>query len=627
MKTSFIPWLAPVAFAGRRVFAMLAGALLLNLALGFSVAAQDLKTELVPNGHVPGYGKAPFNAPVSFTFTTRNLSASTSVFNVVRTLTLPGQLNNVTVAPQGSYNYNTGVVSLPVISLGPGQSAVTTVSFLLQRPDGVAASGNVSSATAVNDPPGNNASSASIVVRTAQNLGVTLSASGATSISNTNPYHCETVRLQCLFTNGGGLPAISVVPTLTLPPNLNIVSIQRIPNLPASYNPATGVMTLAPRDTLRGSDESSPSAPVGSYYDYVIVRFTVPPTDNTPLSIAASVSSSSPDLPSSSSGAIPDNASLTLQPTPPTADLRTAPTGPASAPAGQPVTYTHTTTNLGSNPALNVTPTLTLTPAPAAGTVTLPAGATYNATTGVVTFAPTTTLQATAGSNLVTNTISFPMPNAPVTVTSNVGSCLRTDNNTPNNSASITTQLPKPLPVELQDFAAQAQGSDALLNWTTASELHNERFEIERSFDARSFERVGAERGQGSSTRPTDYRFTDAGVGHQGHALVYYRLRQVDTDGTASWGPVRAVTFTRLTKGGAKLYPNPTPGRAALDLTELPAGTYQVRILDLMGRQLGAYVFEGARKQPLSVEQLPPGRYVVHVVGPDVNLTLSLARE
>ncbi|MBD2767143.1 T9SS type A sorting domain-containing protein [Hymenobacter sp. BT664] len=342
------------------------------------------------------------------------------------------------------------------------------------------------------------------------------------------------------------------------------------------------------------------------------------PSGNAPLTFTGSVSSFPADpTPGDNSG------TLTIYPYSPTADLRTTLAGPTSATVGQTVTYTHTTTNNGPEPAFNVQPTLTLTPRPAAGTVTLPTGATYDAATGVVVF-PSTQQQNPSG--VVNNTISFPMPNAPLTVTGTVGSCDRTDLNALNNNAATTTTA-QPLPVELARFEATAQGGDAVLSWTTASELDNDRFEIERSFDAHSFERVGSERGQGSSTRPTDYRFTDAGAGRQGYPLVYYRLRQVDGDGQASWSPVRVVKFTSLSKATVGLYPNPAPGRTTLDLTGLPAGAYQVRILDLTGREVGMYELEGAGKHSLSVEGLLPGAYVVRVVGPAGNLALSLVRD
>lgn len=92
----------------------------------------------------------------------------------------------------------------------------------------------------------------------------------------------------------------------------------------------------------------------------------------------------------------------------------------------------------------------------------------------------------------------------------------------------------QPLPVELVSFTAEALGADALLKWATASEKNNDRFEVEASADGRSFRRIGQVPGHGSSTQPHTYQLTDAAIARYGASVVYYRLRQVDADGTAS---------------------------------------------------------------------------------------------
>jgi hypothetical protein len=303
------------------------------------------------------------------------------------------------------------------------------------------------------------------------------------------------------------------------------------------------------------------------------------------------------------------------------ADLATVLSGPNTAAPGTSVTYTLITTNGGPASAIDVFRTLSLPPN---SNVTVPPGGSYDSNSGIVTW-PLISSLAANGSPAI-SAVTFVMPATPVTAIGNASSN-NIDNDFNNNFSILTTTTSQPLPVSLARFEARALGSDALLSWTTASELDNDRFEIERSFDARSFERVGRERGQGSSTRPTAYRFTDAGAGRQGHALAYYRLRQVDTDGTVSWSPVRVVNFTSLSKASVGLYPNPAPSRTTLDLTDLPMGAYQVRILDLTGREVGTYELEGAGKHPLSVERLLPGSYVVCVVGPAGNLSLPLVRD
>jgi hypothetical protein len=97
-----------------------------------------------------------------------------------------------------------------------------------------------------------------------------------------------------------------------------------------------------------------------------------------------------------------------------------------------------------------------------------------------------------------------------------------------------------PLPVELVDFTAIMTGSGtAQLAWHTASERNSAYFAIERSTDGRTFETLDQVPAQGNSTSPTAYSWRDAN--QAAGTVLYYRLRQVDKDGTTSYSPVRAV--------------------------------------------------------------------------------------
>ncbi|WP_305009824.1 T9SS type A sorting domain-containing protein [Hymenobacter mellowenesis] len=187
------------------------------------------------------------------------------------------------------------------------------------------------------------------------------------------------------------------------------------------------------------------------------------------------------------------------------------------------------------------------------------------------------------------------------------------------------TAVSTPLPVELTVFTAKAVDADALLTWTTASEKNNDHFVIERSFDSRTFSAVGTVRGQGSTTRATEYRFTDAGVARLAPGTAYYRLQQVDADGTASYGPVRQVLFG-TDKAAVFIYPNPSmENNATLDLRGLAAGTYQVQVLDLTGRVLRTQQ-AGAEAAVLNLQGLAQGSYMVLVQGTGVSQALKLIR-
>jgi len=85
------------------------------------------------------------------------------------------------------------------------------------------------------------------------------------------------------------------------------------------------------------------------------------------------------------------------------------------------------------------------------------------------------------------------------------------------------------IPVELESFTVQLVDMDVVLNWTTASELNNQGFEIEQSFDNEEFTKIGFVPGFGTSTEIKSYSFTISDVEA---GLNYYRLKQIDFDGT-----------------------------------------------------------------------------------------------
>ncbi len=186
-----------------------------------------------------------------------------------------------------------------------------------------------------------------------------------------------------------------------------------------------------------------------------------------------------------------------------------------------------------------------------------------------------------------------------------------------------------PLPVELSEFTAKAlNNADARLDWRTASEKNNDHFDVERSLNGTDFVQIGQVRGQGMSSTPTAYALTDAGIGPKAQKLVYYRLKQVDTDGTATYSPVRTVTFTKTaTAASIGLWPNPATGSTLLDLSLMPTGSYEMNVLDATGRVVLRAVREASQPQALDLSTLASGFYLVRVSGQSLTLTKRLIKE
>jgi len=177
-----------------------------------------------------------------------------------------------------------------------------------------------------------------------------------------------------------------------------------------------------------------------------------------------------------------------------------------------------------------------------------------------------------------------------------------------------------PLPVELVSFTAEVRGSAVALAWRTASEKNSARFEVERSLDGRTFASIGQVAAQGSKASPTNYTFQDSQFLTAAPRTAYYRLRQVDIDGTASYSPVRTVTA-----GGPAalaLFPNPTHGGAAT-LTGAAPGT-AVTVFDALGREVLATTADAAGTAALvPLRGLATGIYVVRAGSKTLRLTVD----
>jgi hypothetical protein len=150
------------------------------------------------------------------------------------------------------------------------------------------------------------------------------------------------------------------------------------------------------------------------------------------------------------------------------------------------------------------------------------------------------------------------------------------------NNANII--LDGPLPVELTTFTAEVRTRSAFLTWITASEINNQGFAVEVSPDGTSFRQIGWVRGNGSSSGPSSYQFTDEALPTYGVPLVYYRLRQQDADGTASFSAVQALKVPASSEQATlQVWPNPSHGSITVDGL---APSQPVQVLDVTGRVL-----------------------------------------
>lgn len=199
------------------------------------------------------------------------------------------------------------------------------------------------------------------------------------------------------------------------------------------------------------------------------------------------------------------------------------------------------------------------------------------------------------------------------------GASAATENNTLSGTipagVSITAlaigSVEPPLPVTLVSFTGKAVENNVALQWTTTEEVNASHFEVQRSGDAKTFVSIGEVEAKGESRNIVNYEFPDLSPLP---GTNYYRLKQIDLDGTYAFSKTIAVQFNAEIK--INVYPNPVTdvlrveSAAALQSLELfkadgskvvgatiptgnaasPAAGRNYQEIDLRGQQPGLYI-------------------------------------
>jgi hypothetical protein len=181
----------------------------------------------------------------------------------------------------------------------------------------------------------------------------------------------------------------------------------------------------------------------------------------------------------------------------------------------------------------------------------------------------------------------------------------------------------KPLPVSLTAFAAVRTGANALVSWTTATELNNKGFNVQVSADGTTFRTLGFVASKlVNSSQVLNYTYTDKEAGKNG--TRYYRLEQVDVDGKVNYSPVRAVSFDGAAATSVALvaYPNPFSNTVGLTLegVSVANGTLaSVKVVDMTGRTVRdqQLALNGASLSLGDLSDLRSGLYLAKVTLPD----------
>lgn len=180
--------------------------------------------------------------------------------------------------------------------------------------------------------------------------------------------------------------------------------------------------------------------------------------------------------------------------------------------------------------------------------------------------------------------------------------------------------ISNPLPVIFSSFDVAKEGCKASVKWSTAMEQNNDHFEIERSANGRSFQKIGQVATQnGNSSTEQYYSYMDE---HPLPGMNYYRVKQVDVDGKNDYTTVKSIRVD-CGESDIKVYPTVTNGTLYVDL---PAGyeNAELQVYTTLGQILNLPNTGKVRQvgmNSLSFQGLAAAPYILRITnGEDIRI-------
>jgi hypothetical protein len=175
---------------------------------------------------------------------------------------------------------------------------------------------------------------------------------------------------------------------------------------------------------------------------------------------------------------------------------------------------------------------------------------------------------------------------------------------------SYITDTTSTIPVEFLSFSSSVTANVVNLSWSTATELNNLGFEIQRSSDKTNWGTIGFKEGKGTTSEPQYYSFSDI-FSDAEVSKLYYRLKQVDFSGSFKYSDIVEVEIAPSVFSLSQNYPNPFNPGTIIKFTISPAHTKLYAGGDLRFTTLKVYDVLGNEVATLVNEHKPAGEYEV----------------
>lgn len=173
-----------------------------------------------------------------------------------------------------------------------------------------------------------------------------------------------------------------------------------------------------------------------------------------------------------------------------------------------------------------------------------------------------------------------------------------------------------PFPVEWSDVSAEYLGGRrAQVSWTTNKEVNTATFEVEKQVNGGDFGSIYQIDAAGYSDTHVDYAYVDA---LESGLQTYYRIKQIDQDGLATYSPIVALKSTDTEKLSVKGFPNPVKDHFQLEIQNQNDGWIEIRVRNIQGQLVKKDHLWVAGKQvnliKFDLEQLEAGYYFWEII-------------
>jgi len=179
-----------------------------------------------------------------------------------------------------------------------------------------------------------------------------------------------------------------------------------------------------------------------------------------------------------------------------------------------------------------------------------------------------------------------------------------------------------PLPVELTSFTAYVVDNSVTIKWTTATEINNSGFTIERSQKQKEWQEIAFVPGFGTTTEPRTYSFIDEGLSS---GIYFYRIKQIDFNGTfALYELGSSVEISTLLEYElAQNYPNPFNPITSIDYSIAETANVQLIVFNSIGEEIVTLVNElkqpGKYTEYFDASSLSSGVYFYKLIAGEFN--------